>query len=75
MMNSQRSFTHLRRFLATNKLVVLSDKATLEQFENNELTYDFSIPDENDTIGNIIQSYVFDNYVIKKKKILEDSVC
>ena len=58
-----------------NKLVVLSDKATLEQFENNELTYDFSIPGENDTIGNIIQSYVFDNYVIKKKKTLEDSVC
>jgi DNA-directed RNA polymerase subunit L len=58
-----------------NKLSVLTDKATLAQFENNELTYDFSIPDENDTIGNIIQSYVFDNYVLKKKKTLEDNIC
>ena len=28
----------------------------------------FNIPDENDTIGNIIQSYVFNNYVIPKKE-------
>lgn len=58
-----------------NKLAVLPDKAILEKFENNELTYDFNIPDENDTIGNIIQSYVFDNYVLKKKKTLDDSIC
>jgi DNA-directed RNA polymerase subunit L len=58
-----------------NKLSVLPDKAVLEQFENNESTFDFNIQDENDTIGNIIQSYVFDNYVIKKKKTLDDSIC
>jgi len=58
-----------------NKLAVLIDKSTIEQFENNEETYDFSIPDENDTIGNIIQSYIFDNYVIPKKKTIENCIC
>ena len=58
-----------------NKLAVLSDKSTIEKFENNEETYDFSIPDENDTIGNIIQSYIFDNYVISKKKTVENCIC
>jgi len=58
-----------------NKLVTLIDKTTIEQFENNNLTYDFNIPDENDTIGNIIQSYIFDNYVIPKKKTIDNMVC
>lgn len=58
-----------------NKLVVLIDNSTIEQFENNEETYDFSIPDENDTIGNIIQSYIFDNYVISKKQTVENCIC
>jgi len=58
-----------------NKLVVLIEKSTIEQFENNKETYDFSISDENDTIGNIIQSYVFDNYVIPKKKTSNGCIC
>jgi DNA-directed RNA polymerase subunit L len=58
-----------------NKLTVLIEKSTIDQFENNEETYDFSIPDENDTIGNIIQSYVFDNYVISQKKTGENRIC
>jgi len=58
-----------------NKLITLIDKTTIEQFENNNLTYDFNIPDENDTIGNIIQSYIFDNYVIPKKKTIDNMVC
>jgi DNA-directed RNA polymerase alpha subunit len=58
-----------------NKLSILIDKSTIEQFENNEETYDFSIPDENDTIGNIIQSYIFDNYVISKKQTVENCIC
>jgi DNA-directed RNA polymerase subunit L len=53
----------------------LIDKSTIEKFENNEETYDFSIPDENDTVGNIIQSYIFDNYVISKKKTVENCIC
>ena len=58
-----------------NKLSILIDKSTIDQFENNEETYDFSIPDENDTVGNIIQSYIFDNYVISKKKTVENCIC
>jgi|TARA_B100000497_G_C7654370_1_gene393820 DNA-directed RNA polymerase subunit L len=58
-----------------NKLVTLIDKATIEKYENNNLTYDFNIPDENDTIGNIIQSYVFNNYVIPKKKTIDNIIC
>ena len=58
-----------------NKLTVLIDKSTIEKFENNEETYDFNIPDENDTIGNIIQSYIFDNYVISKNKTVDNCIC
>tara|TARA_B000000477_G_scaffold35860_1_gene30635 strand:- start:4767 stop:5768 length:1002 start_codon:yes stop_codon:yes gene_type:complete len=58
-----------------NKLAVLIDKSTIEKFENNEETYDFNIPDENDTIGNIIQSYIFDNYVVSKKQIVDNCIC
>jgi len=58
-----------------SKLSILIDKSTIEKFENNEETYDFSIPDENDTVGNIIQSYIFDNYVISKKQTVENCIC
>ena len=58
-----------------NKLSILSDKSTIEKFENNEETYDFNIPDENDTVGNIIQSYIFDNYVVSKVKIFDNCIC
>lgn len=58
-----------------NKLSILSDKSTIEKFENNEETYDFNIPDENDTVGNIIQSYIFDTYVVSKVKIFDNCIC
>ena len=58
-----------------NKLSLLMEKAKLEQFQNNQSTYDFEFENENDTIGNIIQTYVFNNYVISNKKILDDYQC
>ena len=58
-----------------NKLSILINKSTIEKFENNEETYDFNIPDENDTVGNIIQSYIFDNYVVAKKQIIDNCIC
>ena len=58
-----------------NKLSILCDKSTIEKFENNEETYDFNIPDENDTVGNIIQSYIFDTYVVSKVKIFDNCIC
>ena len=58
-----------------NKLSLLMEKVKIEEFANNVTTYDFEFENENDTIGNIIQSYVFDNYIVKKKKILDDYEC
>jgi len=58
-----------------NKLSLLMEKAKLEQFKNNPLTYDFEFENENDTIGNIIQTYIFNNYVVLNKKTLEDYQC
>ena len=58
-----------------NKLSLLMEKAKLEQFQNNQSTYDFEFENENDTIGDIIQTYVFNNYVISNKKILDDYQC
>lgn len=58
-----------------NKLSILCDKSTIEKFENNEETYDFNIPDENDTVGNIIQSYIFDTYVVSKKQLVDNCIC
>lgn len=58
-----------------NKLSLLIEKAKVETYVNNVSTYDFEFENENDTIGNIIQSYVFDNYVVKKTKIMDDNEC
>tara|TARA_Y100000389_G_C17471316_1_gene531435 strand:+ start:3469 stop:4512 length:1044 start_codon:yes stop_codon:yes gene_type:complete len=41
----------------------------------NTHSFDFIIYDEDDTLGNIIQSYIHDNYVITNKKIFNNSEC
>ena len=58
-----------------NKLSLLMEKAKVEHFQNNPLSYDFEFENENDTIGNIIQTYVFNNYVILNKKTLDNYQC
>lgn len=58
-----------------NKLSLLMEKSKIEKFNNNVSTYDFEFENENDTIGNIIQSYIFDNYVTTNKKIIENNQC
>ena len=57
------------------KITILNDKVTLQQYKDYENTYDYVIPDENDTIGNLVQSYIFDTYVLTKTKINEESYC
>ncbi len=42
---------------------ILSDQVIIKQFENLENTYDFIISNEDDTLGNIIQSYIYSRYV------------
>lgn len=58
-----------------NKLNTLNDNISIIPFHNNEFTYDFDIKDENDTIGNIIQSFVFDNYFKTNTQILGNNTC
>jgi DNA-directed RNA polymerase alpha subunit len=58
-----------------NKIMVVCDKLKIEEFENNDQTYDINIPEENDTIGNIIQTYIYNNYVNRKNIIIEDIKC
>jgi DNA-directed RNA polymerase subunit L len=47
----------------------------LYQFENLDSTYEFSIQNEDDTIGNIIQSFVHNKYVRDEKSVLDDMHC
>ena len=58
-----------------NKLSSLMEKAKVDYFKNNPLTYDFEFENENDTIGNIIQTYAFNNYVASNKKTLNNYQC
>lgn len=53
---------------------LLSDKIKIEQFQDLENTYDFHIENEDDTIGNIIQSLLHNKYIRDKSK-LNDIIC
>jgi len=48
---------------------------TLKQFDQLENTYEFNIQNEDDTIGNIIQSIIHNKYVRSEKKIKDDINC
>jgi DNA-directed RNA polymerase subunit L len=41
----------------------------LQQFQDIAETYEFIIDNEDDTLGNIIQSYVHNNYVRNKRNV------
>ena len=45
-----------------------ASKIKITQFEELENTYEFDIPDEDDTIGNIIQSYIHNKYIRENAK-------
>ncbi len=44
-------------------------------FQNLKNTYEFSIQDEDDTIGNIIQSLIYNKYVRDEKAMLDNVRC
>ena len=52
-----------------------SNGVKLYQFETLKHTYEFSIQNEDDTIGNIIQSFVHNKYVRDEKAVLDDVHC
>lgn len=66
-----------------NKLNRLRDNLTLEtsndvkveRFQTLENTYEFHINEEDDTLGNIIQSILHNKYVREKKPLFNDIVC
>jgi DNA-directed RNA polymerase subunit L len=53
----------------------MSSKVKIQQFQDIEGTYEFIIEDEDDTLGNIIQSYVHNNYIREKNTYKEKISC
>ena len=51
----------------------ISEKVKIQQFQNIEGTYEFIIEDEDDTLGNIIQSYIHNHY-IRENNIFKDKI-
>lgn len=45
-----------------------NETINVQPFQNLKNTYEFNIKNEDDTIGNIIQSYIFNKYIREKKK-------
>lgn len=65
-----------------DKLNKLRNNITKENLDNdvtitlfNESTYDFNINNEDDTLGNIIQSLVHNKYIREKKSAINDIYC
>lgn len=66
-----------------NKLEVLkkelssesSTKVKIQQFQEIEGTYEFIIEDEDDTLGNIIQSYIHSKYIRENSKFKDKILC
>jgi DNA-directed RNA polymerase subunit L len=46
-----------------------SEIVKIQQFQDITETYEFIIDNEDDTLGNIVQSYVHNNYVRNKKNV------
>ena len=49
-------------------IYITSEEVKVKQFEKLENTYEFIIPNEDDTIGNIIQSLIYNKYVRNESK-------
>ncbi len=47
----------------------------IEKFQDLESTFEFHIENEDDTIGNIIQSITHNNYIRNNKKYLDNIIC
>lgn len=61
-----------------NKLIInlkTNEAVKIEKDTNSENTYDYSIDDENDTLGNVIQSFIYEKFVRKEEKLLNNISC
>ena len=54
---------------------IKTDNIKINKFTNNDSTFEFNIDNENDTIGNLIQSYVHNKFIRKKEKFKENIEC
>lgn len=52
-----------------------SNGVTVLPFQNTENTFDFTIKNEDDTLGNIIQSYLFQKYIREEKLSKDGTKC
>lgn len=52
-----------------------STKVKIQQFQDIEGTFEFIIEDEDDTLGNIIQSYIHSNYIRENNKYKDKIAC
>jgi DNA-directed RNA polymerase subunit L len=52
-----------------------SAKVKIQQFQDIEGTFEFIIEDEDDTLGNIIQSYIHNHYIRENKKYKDKISC
>ena len=53
----------------------IEDNTNIEVVKHKNICYDFIIENEDDTLGNIIQSYIFDTYVKTKKTLHNNKIC
>lgn len=53
----------------------ISEKVKIQQFQNIEGTYEFIVEDEDDTLGNIIQSYIHNQYIREKNQFKDKISC
>ena len=64
----------LRREL-NNEPVAAATKVKIQQFQDIAGTYEFIIEDEDDTLGNIIQSYIHNHFIRENNKYKDKISC
>jgi len=54
---------------------IKTNQHTITKYNNLDNTIEYTINDEDDTLGNIIQAFIYNKFVRKKEKILENVEC
>lgn len=65
----------LRRELNNEPAVAAATKVKIQQFQDIAGTYEFIIEDEDDTLGNIIQSYIHNHFIRENNKYKDKISC
>lgn len=54
---------------------IKSNNIEIKKFNNLDSTYEFTIDNEDDTLGNIIQSFIYNKFVRNNEKIQDNITC